>query len=357
MIFLIKRVLNQHPFDLRIKLINLKLKVVKEMKTKIIIGIAFIAMLLLPISAQFTSAQSDKIVVEDKPGMITITTEYITFKFTEGRPNFSWWNGNTSTSDEVYNVHFMEISEYFGEDEILDGLNELVGGLSYNLFTSVWSTEVVEEDDEVTITMTMTGLANDVELQFIVHIYTTDQVIPGTDSVVEGLTEIKFDIVVNNWQFSEGAQGLGIKAQIHESQRRNRVRLRSGSEDENGNRSRLMNFESDEYNNAVVAYYEWTTFADVYDGLNKIDTIEVGTTYFNADMPGPGEGPIGEEQEIVNQWLTYPNYGDSLTLVHDPSVGVDPAAISNNISLYILPLIGGILAPVLVVSLVRRKKH
>ncbi len=327
------------------------------MKTKIIISIAFIAMMLLPISAQFTNAQGDQINVDDKPGMITITTEYITFKFTEGRPNFTWWNGNTSSSDEVYNVHYMTISEYFGDDEVLDGLNELIGGLSYNLLTSVWSTDVVEEDENVTITMTMSGLANDVELQFIVHIYTSDQVISGTDSVVEGLTEIKFDIVVKNWQFSEGAQGLGIKAQIHESQRRHRVRIRSGSEEENGNRSRLMNFESEEYNNAVVAFYEWTTFADIYNGSEKIDSIDVGTTYFNDGMPGPGEGPIGGDQEVYNQWLTYPNYGDSLTMIHDPSVGVDPEAISNNLSLYILPIIGGILAPVLVVSLVRRKKH
>lgn len=327
------------------------------MKTKIIISIAFIAMLLLPISTQFTTAQGDQINVEDKPGMITITTEYITFKFTEGRPNFTWWNGNTSSSDEVYNVHYMTISEYFGDDEVLDHLNELIGGLSYNLLTSVWSTEVVEEDEDVTITMTMSGLANDVELQFKVHIYTSDQVISGTDSVVEGLTEIKFDIVVKNWQFSEGAQGLGIKAQIHESQRRHRIRVRSGSEDENGNKSQLMQFESDEYNNAVVAYYEWTTFAEIYNGSEKIDTIDVGTTYFNEDMSGPGEGPIGGDQEIINQWLTYPNYGDSLTMIHDPSIGVDPDAISNNLSLYILPLIGGIIAPVLVVSLVRRKKH
>ncbi len=327
------------------------------MKTKIIIGIAFIAILLLPISTQFTSAQGDQINVDDKPGMITITTEYITFKFTEGRPNFTWWNGNTSSSDEMYNVHYMTISEYFGDDEILDGLNELIGGLSYNLLTSVWSTDVVEEDENVTITMTMSGLANDVELQFIVHIYTSDQVIVGTDSVVEGLTEIKFDIVVKNWQFSEGAQGLGIKAQIHESQRRNRVRIRSGSVEENGNRSRLMQFESDEYNNAIVAYYEWATFADIYNGSEKIDTIDVGTTYFNDDIPGPGEGPLGGDHKIHNQWLTYPNYGDSLTMIHDPSIGVDPTAISNNLSLTILPIIGGILAPILVVSLVKRKRH
>lgn len=327
------------------------------MKTKIIIGIAFIAMMLLPISTQFTSAQSDRITVENNPGMITITTEYITFKFAEGRPNFTWWNGNTSTSDEVYNVHYMELTEYFGDDEVLDSLNELTGGLGYNFLTSVWSTDVVEEDEEVTITMTMSGLANGVELQFIVHIYTTDQVIQGTDSIVEGLTEIKFDIVVKNWQFSEGAQGLGIKAQIHESQRQHRVRIRSGSDDENGNKSRIMKFESDEYKNAAVAYYEWTTFADIYDGVAKIANVTVGTTYFNEGIPGSGEGPIGGDQEMYNQWLTYPNYGDSLTMVHDPSIGVDPDAVSANISLYILPIIGGILAPVLVVSLVRRKKH
>jgi len=325
------------------------------MKSKIIIGIAFIAMLLLPISAQFTSAQGDQIGVEEKPDSITITTEYITFRFTEGKPNFTWWNGNKSSSDEIYNVHYTKLSEYFGSDDILDGPSELVG-ISYNLLTSDWSTDILEEDDEVTITMSLNGLANGAELQFIVHIYTTEQVISGTDSTVQGLTEIKFDIVVKNWQFSVGAQGLAIKAQIQESQRRHRVRIRNGADEAIGNRSRIMNFESDAYNDNVVAYYEWTTFADIYDGATKVDTIDVDVVYFNDEIPGPGEGPIGE-QEIYNQWLTYPNYGDSLTLVHDPLIGVNPDAVTESVALSILPIIGGLLAPVLVVSLVRRKKH
>ncbi|MHA1125558.1 MAG: hypothetical protein ACTSO7_07685 [Candidatus Heimdallarchaeota archaeon] len=319
--------------------------------TKIAIGLSLIALFVLPITTQFTAAESDKIGVKDGVDAISINTDFITMKIIEGKPHFVWWNGNQSTADEKYNVQFTTLQEYFGDDESLDTRGELLGGLSYNLVTSEWSYEILEEDHHVQVTLSL-GLANDAELQFIVHIYTEDQPIMGTDQTVEALSEVKFDIVIDNWTFTPGAQGIALKSQILESQQRHQVRIREGSDAENGNRTRSMLFESKKHKNAVVAYLEWAEFADVYDGASKEDTIEVGQS--NLDEGYVGEGSGVDDPGMVHLWFTYPNYNDSYTLVHDPSIGVYPDAF--NLPLYVAPIIGGLVATVIVVGIVRKRK-
>jgi hypothetical protein len=319
--------------------------------TKIAIGLSLIALFVLPAATQFAAGESDKIGVKDGVDAISINTDFITMKIKAGKPHFVWWNGNQSTADEMYNVQFTTLQEYFGDDEILDSRSELMGGLSYNLVTSEWSYEILEEDHHVQVTLIL-GLANDAKLQFIVHIYTEDQPLIGTDQMVEALTEVKFDIIIDNWTFTPGAQGIALKSQILESQKRHQVRVRSGSDAENGNRTRSMLFESKEHKNAVVAFYEWAEFADVYDGANKIDTIEVGQS--DLEEGYVGDGPGMDDASITHLWFTYPNYGDSYTLVHDPSIGVYPEAF--NLPLYVAPIIGGLVATVIVVGIVRKRK-
>lgn len=322
-----------------------------KIKTKIAISLSLIALFVLPAATQLATAQSDEIGVKDGVDAITISTNFITMKIKAGQPHFIWWNGNQSTADEMYNVQFTTLQEYFGDDEFLDSRSELMGGLSYNLVTSEWSYEILEEDHHVQVTLSL-ELANNAELQFIVHIYTEDQPINGTDQVVEALSEVKFDIILDNWTFTPEAQGIAIKSQIVESQKRHRVQIRSGTNAENGNRTRSMLFESKEHKNAVVAYLEWAEFADVYDGISKIDTIEVGQSSIEEGYDG--EGPGMDDPSLIHLWFTYPNYGDSYTLVHDPSIGVNPDAF--NLPLYVAPIIGGLVATVIVVGIVRKRK-
>lgn len=319
--------------------------------TKIAIGLSLIALFVLPAATQLAAAESDKISVKDGVDAISINTDFITMKIQAGKPHFVWWNGNHSTADEMYNVQFTTLQEYFGDDESLDSRSELMGGLSYNLVTSEWEYEIEEEDHHIQITLTL-ELANEAELQFIVHIYTEDQPLNGTDQMVEALSEVKFDILIDNWTFTPGAQGIALKSQILESQNRHQVRIRSGSDAENGNRTRSMLFESKEHKNAVVAFYEWAEFADVYDGESKIDTIEVGQS--DLEEGYVGDGPGMDDSSMIHLWFTYPNYGDSYTLVHDPSIGVYPEAF--NLPLYVAPIIGGLVATVIVVGIVRKRK-
>jgi len=318
-------------------------------KIKLMIGISLVALFFLPAFTNYASAKSDKISLKDGQDAITISTDFITLKLVDGKPHFIWWYGNQSTSDEMYNVQFTKIQEYFGADDTLDNYGEL-SGISYNLLTSDWISEIVEGETSVTVTLTLSGLANDAELQFIINIYEVDQPLEGTDQIIDALAEVKFDIVVKDWVFSEGAAGLAIKSQVLESQQRHRVRVRNGTNEENGNRTRTMQFESEEYGNKKVAYYEWATFADVFDGLSKISTIDVGTAYIDEGDHGVGSGVSG----MVLFWLTYPNYGDSYTLKHDPSIGVFPDAFS--VSLYLFPIIGGIIATAAIVVIARKRK-
>lgn len=318
-------------------------------KVKLMIGLSLVALFFIPAFTNNASAKSDKISVKEGQDAITISTNFITLKLVDGKPHFIWWYGNQSTSDEMYNVQFTKIQEYFGADDTLDNYGEL-SGISYNLVTSEWISEIVEDDTSVTVTLTLSGLANDAELQFIINIYEVDQPIEGTDQIIDALAEVKFDIVVKDWVFSEGAAGLAVKSQVLESQQRHRVRIRNGTTEENGNRTRTMQFESEEQGNKKVAYYEWATFADVYDGLSKISTIDVGEAYIDEGAQGVGSGVPG----MVHLWLTYPNYGDSYTLKHDPSIGIFPDAFS--VPLYMFSIIGGIIATAAIMAIVRKRK-
>ena len=319
--------------------------------TKFTIGLSLIVLFVLPAATQFTVAKSDKIGVKDGVDAITISTDFITMKINDGKPHFVWWNGNQSTADEMYNVQFTTLQEYFGDDEFLDSRGELVGGIGYNLVTSEWTSEILEEDHHIQVTLTL-GLANDAKLQFIVHIYTEDQLLNGTDETIEALTEVKFDIILDNWEFTPGAQGIAIKSQILETQKKNKVRIRNGTDDEHGNKTRNMLFESKEHGNRVVAFYKWTNFADVYDGASKIDTIPVGQSSLEEGYVG--EGPGAADPGMIHLWFTYQNYGDSYILVHDPSIGVNPDAF--NLPLTILPIIGGLVTTIIVVGIVRKRK-
>ncbi|MBN1329124.1 MAG: hypothetical protein JXA54_06595 [Candidatus Heimdallarchaeota archaeon] len=316
---------------------------------KILLSLSLILLIFMPVFTSFTSAKPENITYNEGQEAIIIQTNYMTLKIVESKPHFIWWNGNQSTADEMYNVQFNKIQEFSGDDDILDDKMELTG-ISYNLLTSDWDTEIVEGDNYISVTLTLSGLANGAEIQFIINIFSEDQIIPGTDQIVEALTEVKFDIKINNWAFGATAAGLALQTFILESQQRNRVRIRNSTESENGNATRAMFFESNEHRNEKVAYYEWTNFADVFDGAAKVDTVDIGTAFFLDGSEGMGPGVPG----MTIMYLTYPNYGDDLTLIHDPSLGIYPESF--NIALFTLPLIGGLLLTAGIVMIVRKRK-
>ena len=188
------------------------------------------------------------------------------------------------------------------------------------------------------------------------HIYNTNILINGTDQEVDGLTELKFDIIVNNWDFSPMAKGFAIQTYLTEVQHRHRVQVRNGTLAENGNVTRKMLFESNSWN-APIAYFEWIEFASIYNSTTEelVDTIDVGTAYFDDLASPPTEAP-GFAEGLAHLFLTYPNYGNLLKMVHDPSIGINSDAVTVGFSLYILPVIGGLFATAAVLLIIKRRK-
>ncbi|NHJ41183.1 MAG: hypothetical protein FK731_14215 [Asgard group archaeon] len=323
---------------------------------KRIISIIFISLILIPVTSQLISAETEEISVSDNLGAINIATDYMTVKIIPSQGQLMWWFGNKSSADEMYKLQLLKIQEFTGDDDFLDDRSEL-GGIAYNLISNDWTYDIYEGDNQVTITLTLADLANGADIKLIMNIYTINEPIDGTDQFVDALTELKFDIIVNNWVFNQNAAGIAIESYLTEVQDRHRVQVRNGTVTENGTNTRTMQFTSDEYKEQAVAYYEWTTFANVYDEFDiLVDTIDVGTCFF-ADMVEPPTGSQGFDDGQDHLWLTYPNYGDGLKMIHDPIIGINEDIFTNGLSLYLLPVIGGLTFISLVVIIIRKKKQ
>ncbi len=322
---------------------------------KWLLGLIFASLLVMPVTAQLVSAEDQHIGIRDEVDSITVSTEYMTVRILPSQAHLIWWYGNVSSADEMYKLQLLKIQEFTGDDAILDDKSEL-GGISYSLISDSWSYAIVQTAQELTITMTLTGLANGATIQLVMHVYTTDVPINGTDQTVDALTELKFDIIIENWVFSPTAAGIAIESFLTEVQNRHRVRVRNGTLNENGNATRTMQFISDKYDDQAVAYFEWNTFAHVYNSTGDlVDTVDVGTSYF-ADMISPPPG-MGFEEVQDHLWLTYPNYENNMKLIHDPTIGLNADLLASSVPLYVIPLVGGLAGIAIVSAVILKKKR
>ncbi|MGC9780240.1 MAG: hypothetical protein HZR80_13425 [Candidatus Heimdallarchaeota archaeon] len=324
---------------------------------KSLIGISLISLFLLSAGSQLT-ARSEGVTISENLGAITVQTNGLTVKIIPSQGHLMWWHGNKSDADEMYKLQLVKIQEYFGDDDILDDRTELVGGKFYNLITEDWVSNVNDTDpDHVIITLSLLGLAGGADIHLVMHIYTEDTLIEGTEVMIDATHEIKFDIIINNWEFSAGAQGIGIQSYLDEVQKRHTMRLRNGTSLENGTLLRRMNFESDEFDGNVVAFYEWTQTADVFDENDTyVETVDVGTAYFDDLITAPPTGAAGNKEGLGHLWLTYPNYGNESKLVHDPIIGVNEEYFTESVPLYYASIIGGLIVLGTIVVIARRRK-
>jgi len=313
-----------------------------------ILGVIIALVILVPAMTQLGAGKTSKIGVSQGSEGTIVQTEYLTLKILNNGPHFVWWLGNRSSADEVYEVHFYAIQEFYGDDEILDDFSELTG-LTYIFKGSQWAIAIVEGEALVQITLTLAGLSNEAQIQFIITIYEEDHTI--NDSEIKGLSEVKIDIVVENWHFSNNARGYAIQSIVSGTQeKQHRVRIRNGTTIEHGENHCSMQFESMERRNKRVAYYKWSTTADVYNGTDLLETIEVGNLYSTDVARVPGSDP----PTIPSVFLAYPNYGDGLKMVHDPSIGIYPNSLP--IPLSTTTIIGSLVFIAVVAAIIRKRK-
>ncbi|NHJ83858.1 MAG: hypothetical protein FK734_00265 [Asgard group archaeon] len=322
------------------------------MDKKILIGLSLISLFLMSAGSLFVSSETQGITVNENAGIVTVTNDHMTVKIVPDQAHVMWWYGNHSDNDEMYKLQLVKIQEFQGDDEVLDNQTELIG-IPVNLIMETWTYQITELTDEVMINLTM--VKGDLEMDLIMHIYNVDTPIDGTDQVAEAFTEVKFDIVIKNWDFDPLAKGVAIQTYLTEVQHRHRVQVRNGTLAENGENCTTMQFESEELNE-VVAYAEWSNFATVYNSTDDVvDTVEVGQAYFDA-LADPPETIPGFAEGLGHLWITYPNYGDGYKLVHDPSIGINEEAFTSELPLYLFPLIGGLVAVAAMTIIIKRRK-
>ncbi|MBY9001734.1 MAG: hypothetical protein KGD64_12525 [Candidatus Heimdallarchaeota archaeon] len=329
-------------------------------KTKIamiaLIGVFFVATISTAVAVP-----TPDVGAENREGSVFIETPDIRVKMLSGKPDIFFWIGSADENGRntmIFHVSFHYITELFGDDLAIDSRDEF-GGKIYNLASDqiTWELNIVNTTNEITVTQTSSELDNGATLTFVYNVYLEDKTVTQTlnDTTytyeVKALKEVKFDIIIEGWTFSEGVVGLALHAKIHENRYRHRVQngdrvnvpeeyqyanmtdsANATDRTADPNRDGIGFYDDDD----LKAYFAWSPEADVFDENGTyVDTVGVTatSTSFGQD-PTFGTGRAFG-REFINLFLVYPNYGDGLKLVHDPVLGIDDSnAVS--VSLYAL---------------------
>ncbi len=288
--------------------------------------------------------------VENREGSVFIVTPYVTVKLNSGKPDIFIWKTNSTDKPKrqaLFHIGFYHIAELFGDDLIVDSRTELTSGKVYNLVDSsiTWTLTVNDTlEDEISVTQTSSQLDNGATISFEYHIYLEEIEVTKklNDTTIvyktKGLQEVKFDIIVDNWNFTPGAVGLIFNIKVHELQYKHRIRTGErvnkpeenikpeGLEEPRTNRTQDPKQDGIEFRDdreRPYAYFAWTPEADVFDEngtyVETITCTTTATSYGLDEMYGKGY-KFG--LEFINLQLVYPNYGDGMKLIHDPVVGM-----------------------------------
>ena len=329
-------------------------------KTKIIM-MAMVGVLFISTLSTAVAVPSSDMKAENSQGSMYIETSNIKVKMHSGKPDIYFWLGSaseTGKNTEVFHVSFHYITELYGDDLIIDSKDEF-GGKVYNLASDQisWTLDITNTTNEITVTQTSSELDNGATLTFVYHVYLEDVTVTQTIDDVEytndikGLKEIKFDIIIDGWTFSEDAVGLALHVKVHENHFRHRVQLgdrvnmpeesqSANLPDEANATDRTADHTRDGIgfydDDNLLGYVAWTPEADVFDEEgNYVDTVTVNSTAasFGKDSSYGLGHAFG--REFINLFLVYPNYGDNLKLVHDPVIGINDTGYVS-VSLYAL---------------------
>ncbi len=172
---------------------------------KLTIVITLIAMVLLRASTQLVSGVNDEITITVTTGdVVKVTTDKMTIMIIPNQAHLMWYYGSRSSTDEIFKLQLVQIKEFFGADTVLDNRSEF-GNESFNLINNDWEYLIEETETDLTITLSLLDFFNGADMHVVMHIYNYGTPIPDTNEVVDALSELKFDIIIDDWIFSEGA--------------------------------------------------------------------------------------------------------------------------------------------------------
>ncbi|MHA1712645.1 MAG: hypothetical protein ACTSW4_01170 [Candidatus Ranarchaeia archaeon] len=243
----------------------------------------------------------------------TVSIDNFTVRInTDTHPLFSFWR--EENPDERYLVHLTDLIEF--NDSNQDGVAQPsertpLGTLA--LASGTWEVSPIineTEDDllkAVHFNYTLTGIDvpffSGLNLQFRFHLYleNTTIVSNGIETFVAGGTELKFDIVIENWPWASADNKLALRllfvtGQHQTLQHRHMVR--------NQTQNQAMVWENEA--NTTQAYFRY----------NNQVTLKNSTSMQNRNVTS------GLESDLNNPvlYIVYPYFTGQL--VHDPTLGI-----------------------------------
>ncbi|TFG12633.1 hypothetical protein EU537_08705 [Candidatus Thorarchaeota archaeon] len=304
-------------------------------KSKLLIASLVAAM--LAIAVPMVSAQGNGIQYQETAGMVRLTTDEIEMKVTGvGEvPHFHWWDPDSPGTD--YHLIFVKLFEANDTDSdgVYNGSEDQIVGSPFALPSTGWDFsgfETETDDGNVTAvhfnftsttehdprsggeTGNIPGMASfDVKVQLRVHMD------------VENSNELKFDVIIDGWNWTYDDSILVLQFTISESSHGEEQGSRDPSDfGRTGNQF--------QFNGAYMEYAETARAAQ--------NTLEVRASY----------GDSAGQQAGNAIYLAFEYFGNE-TLEYDPTLGIGSDGVLPSDNTMLL-LIGGGIVVVVVIALI-----
>jgi hypothetical protein len=311
----------------------------------------------------------------DPDGTVMVNTEVITIKANAEHPMFHFWfTGDTNGSMSRFLVNYNMLIEFedLNEDDAFQS-NEILYFAPLSAYEWTLQTGSVEDSEGVTTEVWlkytkggavdgigpgmpgmpgmghMTGSPDqfeDVTMQIWAHIYLEDYEGTVTDDqgvranfTVAGGSELKMDIEIGNFPFSNDNTSVAVQTVLKEN------------EALGGPAQHHHRFQTHEQfrNSTFTSDHNWTTTGGNETMFQRMNNTCIQQVDFVNDNTGIADGFFrwvdqavitwpGGNQEAVNVtasyaptgmglalYLAYPNF-DGGTILHDPSIGLDESS-------------------------------
>jgi len=251
---------------------------------------------------------------------IVFETGIMTAKLEGAKPKIEFYYTQDYENETRFKVNFEDLIEY--EDVNDNGVfdeetDEETLGLGNAEWTHTSFYNLTDPHTEewigIGINITATGLFGELEnttVKFRLSMYAYDVTVDSY--TITGGTELKIDVIVDNWPFQAEENGLALEVEIEkEIEGIATVEYEyEGGLEENG-------FYIVNQTGTIFGYFRWVNQSTVTSPDGKTSIVDVTAAYQVEELEIEEE----EVEQKLAVYLCYPNFNG--TLEHDPSVGLN----------------------------------